>query len=172
MITLQELLEISEPKPLKIYCDLDGVLTDFDGRFKHFSGGISAKDYKNEKGEAEFWKFIDYEIGYRFWAGMDWMENGRELWDYIKQFNPGILTTPSRNNVSRIGKRIWVEENLTPRPDITFAYNKGRYANKHSILIDDRQRNLDGWQANKGIPIRCLYGNITPVLAELKRLGL
>ena len=41
---------------------MDGVLTDFDKRFKEFSKGIAPKDYENKFGIKKFWNLVD-EIG-------------------------------------------------------------------------------------------------------------
>ena len=46
-----------------------------------------------------------------FWANLPWIENGRQLWDHVKDFNPHILSAPMAEG-SITGKRIWVEKNL------------------------------------------------------------
>ena len=70
--------EKKEVPPYKIYCDMDGVLTDFQKRFEHFSG-MSPKEYENKYGTAAFWNLIDVEVGIKFWANMDWMPEGERL---------------------------------------------------------------------------------------------
>ena len=42
----------------KIYCDMDGVLCDFDRRFEQF-GGINPNEYESKNGIKMFWKIID-----------------------------------------------------------------------------------------------------------------
>ena len=37
---------------------------------------------------------------------MEWMPDGKELWDYIKDKQPTLLSAPSRNPASRLGKRL------------------------------------------------------------------
>ena len=59
-----------EVPPYKIYCDMDGVLTDFESRFDHFTG-MNPQEYERKYGEAQFWHLIDSEIGVRFWVGMN-----------------------------------------------------------------------------------------------------
>ena len=39
--------EQKEKPPYKIYCDMDGVLTDFEKRFEHFAG-MSPKEYETK----------------------------------------------------------------------------------------------------------------------------
>ena len=153
-----------------IYSDLDGVICDFDGRFEHFTG-ISAKTYREMHGTMKFWNLIDNEIGAKYWAEMEWMKRGRELWSFISPYKPILLTTPSRNGVSRIGKRQWVEENIQPSPKLLFSFHKEEYAKPNAILIDDRASNLEAWEKAGGIAIECKYDNIEPVIKRLKELG-
>ena len=69
----------STPK-YQIYCDMDGVLTDFESRFltklnsegpKYYSQKeidiiTKPKDFEKLYGMEEFWKFIDFHIGVSF----------------------------------------------------------------------------------------------------------
>jgi len=121
----------------------------------------------------EFWKFIDFHIGVSFWVGMDWMPAGRELWNFIKPYKPQLLTSPSRNNTSRLGKNLWVRNNLNPKPKVNFAYSadKQRFATPNSILIDDKKSNIEEWRASGGIAFRVVGGDINPALEGLKELG-
>jgi len=167
-----------EKPPYKIYCDMDGVLTDFESRFEHYAG-MQPKAYENKYGEAAFWELIDGKIGERFWSGMPWMSRGKELWNLIKDYNPSILTSPSRNQVSRDGKQSWVDSHLSPTPEVIFAFSerfknartKSFYSNENSILIDDRDDNINNWIAKGGIGLQVHNGNITPVLEKLHELG-
>ena len=175
LVELLEAYPIPEQKeipPYKIYCDMDGVLTDFQRRFEHFTG-VSPDEYESKYGTPAFWELIDNKIGVKFWVGMDWMPGGKELWEFISKYNPSILTSPSRQNTSRLGKNLWVRNNIDPKPKVIFAYSadKQRYANENAILIDDKKSNINQWAAKGGIAIRCLHGNIGPVIEKLKQLG-
>jgi len=92
-------------KKYTIYSDMDGVLVDFNERFKRFSNGVPPTEYEQKFGKDKFWEIID-GTGVRFWVGMDWMSDGKQLWNYIKEYNPTLLSSPSRSNYSRM------EENL------------------------------------------------------------
>ena len=158
-------------KKYKIYSDMDGVLVDFENRFKRFSGGISPKDYEDKYGKEKFWDLIDKETGVRFWVGMPWMSDGKQLWDYIKEYNPTLLSSPSRSNSSRMGKRIWRKRNLpSTKLVLAQAAKKQNYADPDSILIDDRASNVDQWIKAGGIGI--LHTDTASTIAKLKKLDL
>ena len=182
------LLEESDYTPkYQIYCDMDGVLTDFEKRFitllrkegpKYYSKAVIAqvtrpKHFDKLEGSTEFWKFIDQHIGLQFWSEMPWMPNGRQLWDFIQPYGPKLLTSPSRDNTSRLGKRLWVKENLTPAPEVLFRFGdaKSDFANENSILIDDKPSNLKAFASKGGIAIECKDGDVSSVINELKQLG-
>ena len=158
-------------KEYTIYSDMDGVLVDFENRFKRFSGGIAPKDYEDKYGKEKFWDLIDKETGVRFWVGMPWMSDGKQLWDYIKNYNPTLLSSPSRSNSSRMGKRIWRKRNLpSTKLVLAQASRKQNYANPDSILIDDRESNINQWIKAGGIGI--LHTDTATTINKLKKLGL
>ena len=182
------LLEESDFVPkYQIYCDMDGVLTDFENRFvemlrqegpKYDSKEVinqvtRPKHFEKLEGETEFWNFIDNHLGLEFWSGMNWMPNGKQLWSFIQPYNPTILTSPSRQNTSRLGKRMWVKEHLVPAPPVEFRFgaSKSDFANKKAILIDDRPSNLSAFASKGGIALEVKDGEIQSVINKLKELG-
>lgn len=179
MTLIKQLTEGFEEQ-YQIYMDLDGCLADFDARFEHFYG-ILPKEYEEKAiqqfgekiGKEKFWNSIDEVIGVRFWRGIPLMPEGMELWNYIKQFNPIILTAPSRNKVSRIGKKLWVQDNLGLNIPIEFraSNRKQELSGPGKILIDDRLDNIMQWKSKNGIGL--LYeGDSKKIITELKKLGL
>ncbi len=184
----KSLVELLEAYPTyQIYCDMDGVLTDFEKRFvemlkkegpKYYSKEVinqvtRPKHFEALEGEKEFWNFIDNHIGLEFWSGMDWMPNGRQLWSFIQPYNPVILTSPSRQNTSRLGKRIWVKDHLTPVPPVEFRFGdaKSDFANEKAILIDDKPSNLQAFATRGGIALEVKDGEVQSVINTLKELG-
>ena len=110
---LMNLLKEDIEDAYTVYVDMDGVLTDFERRFEQFAGVTPEEftaqktiEYGAKKAQEEFWDLIDKQIGVRFWVGMPWMPEGENLWKYVKPFKPTILSSPSRDESSRIGKRI------------------------------------------------------------------
>lgn len=188
--------EQNPTKKFRLYCDMDGVLCNFDQRFmdmlqdKNFGGkhyraeeleGISApSEFEAKFGKEEFWKFIDEICGKDFWAKMDWTPGGQQLWGVISAYNPSLLTAPSRNMISRIGKRSWAKSHLSPSPEnIVFKYSMYKQEQAEAdvakgldpILIDDRQDIIDRWQAAGGIGIKHpKNGDPSQVIKRIKKL--
>jgi len=160
---------VDEPK-YKIFSDMDGVLTDFDESFKKASGGIAPRDYEKKFGKDKFWELIDGD-GVGYWVGMPYMPDGEQYWNYIKDYDVELLSSPSRSNTSRLGKRLWVRNNM-PGVKLTLAqaYLKKNYAASNHILIDDRESNIDQWRAAGGIGI--LHTSASNTIQQLKKLGL
>ena len=160
---------IEEPK-YKIFSDMDGVLTDFDESFKKASDGIAPRDYEKKFGKDKFWELIDGG-GVGYWVGMPYMPDGEQYWNYIKDYDVELLSSPSRSNTSRLGKRLWVRNNM-PGVKLTLAQasKKQNYANPDSILIDDRKSNIDQWISQGGIGI--LHTSASDTIQQLKKLGL
>lgn len=154
----------------KIYSDMDGVITDFDTQFEKLSGGISPDEYEKKNGKEAFWKLIR-DKGVGFWVGMPWMSDGLEYWNYIKQYNPTLLSAPSKDESSRLGKRLWVKNNI-PGTKLILAYaqDKQKYAAPNHILIDDRPSNIEQWRSQGGIGI--LHTSAANTIQQLKELGL
>ncbi len=151
----------------KIYCDMDGVLVDFEGGYEKLTGIDLKGEFK--KGD-DFWDPIKV-AGVGFWAGLKWMPDGQKLWDYIKPLKPEILSAPSREESSRIGKAVWVKYKLPgTKLILRYAKQKQQLATPESILIDDRQVNIDQWEAAGGIGI--LHTSADNTISQLKELGL
>ena len=74
---LKEQEQELEKDKYTIYCDMDGVLSDFNARFDYFAG-MAPHEYEQKYGKKKFWKLIDGEVGIRFWVGMPWMSDGKE----------------------------------------------------------------------------------------------
>tara|TARA_R110002050_G_scaffold37148_4_gene92366 strand:- start:6159 stop:10673 length:4515 start_codon:yes stop_codon:yes gene_type:complete len=166
---------VSSPKDKSmdyiIYSDMDGVITDFEGRFKNYSNGISPSEYQSKNGVEKFWDLIDVQTGVKFWVGMPWMEDGKQYWDYISKYKPILLSSPSIRNESRLGKRLWVKNNIPGTPlKLAYSKNKKNYAQENAILIDDRENNINQWIASGGIGI--LHTSASDTIRQLKELGL
>jgi hypothetical protein len=126
---------------------MDGVLTDFIKSYFNLTGiDITGKHLNGKK----FWNPID-NAGYDFWINMQWTSDGKELWNFISKYNPIILSAPSRQDDSKIGKFNWVKRELPGTQLILKSANrKKEHAKPNHILIDDREDNINDWIENHG----------------------
>jgi len=164
--------ETPEEQKYKIFCDMDGVLCDFNKRFTSLNPEkLSPTQYQDKYGSEKFWEFIDGEIGVKFWVGIPWMKDGKQLWEYISKYNPTLLSAPSRNNESRLGKRLWVKNNIPGQKLIlASAAKKQNYSRGNRILIDDRPDTIQQWRSQGGIGI--LHTSAVDTIQQLQNLGL
>ena len=161
-------LQEKEDQKYKIYVDMDGVLVDFDGGYEKLTGMTTRE--ADEKGPEFFWKPIS-KAGAKWWITLNWMPDGKQLWDYVKKYNPELLSAPSREEASKMGKRIWVKRELPgAKLILRSADKKQEFASPTSILIDDREKNIEQWEAAGGIGI--LHTDASSTIKKLKELGL
>ena len=166
---LKEEEQAAQVSQYKIFCDMDGVLCDFDRRFDQFAG-IKPKEYESRFGTKKFWEIID-KVGAQYWSKMPWMPDGKELWSYISKYKPALLSAPSMDPSSRYGKHLWVNENIPGTKLILAKREKKRnYSGKNRILIDDRPDNINEWVYEGGIGI--LHTSAQQTINDLKELGL
>lgn len=174
----------------KIFCDLDGVLVDFDRGFIDIPKNtqrLTPKQYEKTHGKDAIWPIID-ELGESFWTNLQWMKDGRELWDYLKSYEPVILSSPSKHPGCFTGKANWVSRNLkidqepiTDPADLTestrfiLANHKHAYVDpaktvfgNQPVLIDDFERKLKKWTKAGGIGI--LHNDSTDTIRVLEEL--
>lgn len=153
----------------KIYVDLDGVLVDFNKGYKELTGRDTTSFVK---GDSTFWGPLEKE-GAKFWANLDWMPDGKVLWDYVKKHKPSILSAPSKDPASKVGKDAWVRmhiPNQYEKLNLVPRFIKQRFSKENSILIDDMESTIIEWNKKGGIGI--LHTSAANTISELKKLGL
>ena len=161
----------------KVYLDMDGVLADFDQRFKDISG-MEPGEFEAKYGKKAFWNLIDEDNKISFWVGIKPMPGAAALVNAVKKYNYELLTSPSSKKQSYLGKILWVRNHsdiLGGKPRINFKRAKEKHEikpelSKTDILIDDREDTIGRWNAAGGTGI--VYKNIGQVLGDLKKLGL
>lgn len=151
----------------KLYVDMDGVLTDFNKGYYDLTGIDLRGSFRSDP---KFWEPID-RAGYNFWVNLDWTKDGKKLWKYIEKYSPEILSAPSRENDSRIGKHDWVKRELAGTHLILrTAEHKIEFVCKNCILIDDLPENVERWRTAGGIAIHHTSANDT--IKQLQKLSL
>jgi phosphopantetheine adenylyltransferase len=158
--------DVKEKADYKVYCDMDGVLVDFEKGYKELTG----EDASYNTNPEEFWAPIT-KAGAAFWIKLPWMPDGKQLWDYIKPYNPSLLSAPSREESSKIGKFTWVKRNMPgTKLILRSAERKQEFATPNSILIDDRADNIQRWKDAGGIGIH--HTSASDTIQQLKKIGL
>ena len=89
---------------------MDGVLTDFSKQFEKLGFG-DPDTFEKKFGEDYLWSVIKKE-GCEWWENMPWTSDGKKLWNYLKKYNPIILSTPAKFIDSKLGKIKWIKREL------------------------------------------------------------
>lgn len=184
--------------PFHVYCDMDGVLVDLpagiadQARLDLKKKPRLRDDIMTILGQKKEWKkfvqerpefrkgfvMIDDIISNRedFWADLPPMEGAGELWSYISQFNPSILSSPW-DQASANGKEIWIANNLgfsTEELDtkVNLTDSKHLFAvqddGQPNVLIDDMNKYIEPWEAAGGIAIK--HTSASSTIAQLESL--
>lgn len=157
----------------KIYLDMDGVIVDWENQFKRISNGISPNEYEKMYGETKRFK-LSQDSSPDFYANMQWTKDGKELYEFLKNYDTEILSHAETQGGSdtRVvdGKLKWlknndvnIKANLVPHRE-----DKAKYANGNSILIDDREDNIQDFKDSGGIGI--LHTSTKNTINELKKI--
>lgn len=151
---------------MTIYCDLDGVLADFDGWYKRCFGIVPTR-WPNP-GNVD-WPALLARPGW--YADLPLMPDALELWNYIEPQDPIILTGIPRSAPQAIDdKRAWVLDNLSghamQRMICCRSSEKSNYCAPGDILIDDWARYAPQWRATGGRFI--LHSSAAETIRELK----
>ena len=72
-----------------IYCDLDGVLADFNGGVEDLLG-LQPEVFKSRNGAKAFWKCLREADD--FFARLPWTRDGELLWKFLAPRRPYILS--------------------------------------------------------------------------------
>ena len=151
----------------KVFCDLDGVLADFEKGIQLLTGRSTI-----DQSASKMWQRISAKKN--FFAGLDFMPDGAKLWKDICEISgsiPTILTgvPESKNNYDK-EKRQWCANHLGDDVEVITCKSseKYKYTDINHILIDDRIENCNLWEKHGGICIR--HTNNDRTIYELKKI--
>ena len=182
-----------------IYCDMDGVLTNFQDHFIRYyhnefrdtelyanspesfpevSQAKTTQDITDKLSKKNKYA-ITRKASKEYWSDMPWHPDGKALWKAIKPLNPIILSTPAASTNSKEGKMVWVKKNLKIST-VILSDKKYQYVednlfvpkgkeNYKRILIDDTPKKISGWTSAGGIGI--LHKSARDTISKLKKLG-
>ena len=151
----------------KLFVDLDGVLANFDEKVKEITG-----KYPNELKLKDMWRQISPPRYEDFYYKLDFMPDAHQLWNYVKKYEPTILTGLPLGNWAKGQKVRWVGEHLGWQTKVItcMASDKYKESGEGHILIDDRIKAEKPWVNAGGIFIH--HTSASNSIIELKKLGL
>jgi len=185
----------------QVFCDLDGVLVDlYQGvndaiyadppqdvseRYlkaqklaKESLGGEILNEGHLSKSSEDFKKPVRafmlrvMNSNRHFWMNLPWTDDGKKLWDFIKDYNPIILSKPT-DLQSVIGKKAWVKQNLDlNKQRVQVRHQKApfaQYNDKTGLLIDDFEKNIKAFKEAGGETIH--FKNTSQAIGALKDYG-
>ncbi len=153
-------LEAPQGKPIA-YVDMDGVLANFFAEYAKLAG-VTTGNYKDIP-PAKTDPTLDKMIGTDFFNRLPKFPTTDKLIQLVaKEFGSyKILSSPLRGDHenSKVQKIKWIKRELAIQPDdIIVVGRKDSYAvqadGTPNILIDDRGRNIAGWQSRGGYGIK------------------
>lgn len=140
----------------KIWLDLDGVIADFEKKFKEVYG-IKPPHTTSKKSKEEKNRFKDF-IQNHYFAELDLMSDAMMGINFLRhtRIPVEILSSTARPEYYDIvsnDKNIWLQRNGIEFP-ATFVpgkKHKREYVSENAILIDDTPINIDQWREDGGI---------------------
>lgn len=155
----------------KIYLDMDGVLSDFERRYREIFGTDPAL-VRAHKQFSEHW--TEFVQGHHFNC-LDYHEGALELLEYLadKDVEIEILSSSGGekyHNIVEQDKILWLCEHGIPyHPNIVSGRSKKKnFAGPDAILIDDTEDNIRQFIEAGGHGI--YHTNVKETIAELDRL--
>ena len=125
------------PKNLaKLYKKLQRKLEEL-GRDQEIEISDLSKDPEKRIQSVRKYMYARAEDDFEFWKNLNWTDDGKQLWDYIKDMSPQIiiLTTPMRGEGSRNGKVEWVKDNLGSQYKVILEKDKWKYSGKNNCVL-------------------------------------
>jgi len=159
---------MNKPKISCIYLDMDGVIANFEKKYKEMFSIPPAEAEKDKKFEPFFNEFIAKQ-GF---VTLELMPDAINLMNYLR--NTGIpveilssTSSERRDAQIRPQKMKWLKDHQIEFPTILVqgAHLKQKYATPDSLLIDDTSKNIDEWRRAGGIGI--LYTDYVSCVAIL-----
>lgn len=163
-----------KPSDFQVFIDLDGVLADFNAGVTSATGLPPGEQHPHQ-----MWPTLARTPG--FYDKLDWMSDGKELWNAIQSFDPVILTGVPMGKWAEGQKRSWCARELGASvPVITgMSRKKAELAcawledkkrrGRIPLLVDDSLKLRENWMSSGGTFIH--HTSTRESLISLKDLG-
>lgn len=156
----------------RIFVDMDGVVADFLAGCSEMLGKPLTSD---DAGHSEYDLRKEELTNKRLFRHLPPMEDMWDLLGYVRHTKLPweILTAAGLVNRELVvfDKNEWIREHVSPTVVVTCTITgsqKGMFAYEGSVLIDDRPKNIEAWEANGGIGI--IHTSAAETIKELKKL--
>jgi len=161
----------------QIFCDLDGVLADFDAGVARLFGKGPAEVPKKQ-----MWpRIASQKENGGFFASLPWMPNGQRLWRTISGLTPSpiILTGVPMGGWAPQQKIEWCKRELGSQVPVITCLSRDKYkyckiasddgvSRIVSILIDDREDAREPWINAGGVFVHYADERLDEVVRELQ----
>jgi len=146
---------------MRILLDMDGVLCNYDK-------ALDANGARKSNGKSN-WELLR-NIGSSYWSDMEWLPEGKKLYNKLLKYvesrddiELGILSAIFLRCGKR-GKMEWLKKNCPEiSEDNIIICDKGiekyKYGDNNSILVDDKDENVDLYVAYTGPAVQFFDGN-------------
>lgn len=134
----------------QVFCDLDGVLADFDRGVTEITGKKPTEFRRRRK----MWRHLAPPRTAAFFADLPWMSDGEQLWEFLAPLRPAILSGSPSGDWAEPQKRKWCMEQLhlpDERVHIVDPADKSLYSHPGAVLVDDWLEHRAPWEARGGI---------------------
>lgn len=140
----------------KLYIDLDAVLADFD---KSVYDKFSLPLDPAKRNQAVMWRMIEQDD--RFYYHLPKMPDADQLMTFLSSLGVPmeiLSAIPTRKSLASAekDKQDWVREQISPNLKVNigpYSKDKKNWAKPDFVLIDDRIKNIEEWNAAGGIGI-------------------
>lgn len=149
-----------------LFVDSDGVFADFDQHIFNLFG-----KFPREMSDQVMWEMASAHP--EFWSHMPLKHGAQELWEFVKPYNPTVLTGCPKSDFDRAveHKKAWWRHHFDHDNVITcLSRDKGMHIkNPGDILVDDMIKNIKRWEKAGGKGV--WYKNHHQAVEILKQLG-
>jgi hypothetical protein len=147
---------MQKPKIECIYLDMDGVIANFDKRYKELFNIAPREAEKHEK----FYHYFEEFISSGQFATLELMPGAMDAITFLRKCNTPTQILSSTANEEKYDaiskqKKVWLQTHgITFNPIFVPGKKyKYKYATPNSIIIDDTKSVIDDWNKAGGIGI-------------------